>query len=161
MIEDFVVPMNCRKAGYQVVYDPDAIATDVAASSVKGEFARRVRLAVGSFKAFRELSQTPLDTLTCLAFFSHKVLRWILPFFLLGLLVGNIFLMGREPYTLAFACQAAFYFAALMGMAFHGRNPAVKFATLCYYLLAIHLAFAVGFFRLLIRRDQGVWQKVH
>jgi hypothetical protein len=22
MIEDFVVPMNCRKAGFQVVYDP-------------------------------------------------------------------------------------------------------------------------------------------
>jgi cellulose synthase/poly-beta-1,6-N-acetylglucosamine synthase-like glycosyltransferase len=160
MIEDFVVPMNCRKAGYQVVYDPEAIATDVAASSVKGEFSRRVRLAVGSFKAFRELSRTPLETLPCLAFFSHKVLRWFLPFFLLGLLLSNIFLVGQEPYTLALAGQATFYFAALMGLAFHGKNPAVKFATLCYYLLAIHLAFAVGFVRLLLRRDQGVWQKV-
>lgn len=161
MIEDFVVPMNCRKAGYRVVYDPEAIATDVAASSVKGEFARRVRLAVGSFKAFRELSRTPLDSLTCLAFFSHKVLRWFLPFFLLGMLVSNLWLLGREPYTLALAGQAAFYFAALMGLTLHGKNSAAKFASLCYYLLAIHLAFAVGFVRLLLGRDQGVWQKVH
>lgn len=75
----------------------EAIATDVSASSVKGEFTRRVRLAVGSFRAFRELSRTPLDGLTCLAFFSHKVLRWFLPFFLLGLISSNVFLLGREP----------------------------------------------------------------
>ncbi len=160
MVEDFVVPMNCRKAGYRVVYDPEAVATDVAASSVKGEFARRVRLAVGSFKAFRELSGTPMGALTWVAFISHKVLRWLLPFFLLGMLVSNIFLLGREPYALAFAGQAAFYFAALMGLVFHGKSPAMKFATLCYYLLAIHLAFAVGLIRLLLGRDQGIWQKV-
>lgn len=160
IVEDFVVPMNCRKAGYQVVYDPEAVATDVAASTVKGEFTRRVRLAVGSFKAFRELSRTPLDGLTCVAFFSHKVLRWVLPFFLVGLLASNIFLAAREPYTLALVCQGTFYFAALMGMAFHGKNPAGKFAALCYYLVAIHLAFAVGFIRLLLGREQGVWQKV-
>jgi cellulose synthase/poly-beta-1,6-N-acetylglucosamine synthase-like glycosyltransferase len=159
MIEDFVVPMNCRKAGYQVVYDPEAIATDVSASTVKGEFTRRVRLAVGSFRAFRELSRVPLDSLTCIAFFSHKILRWFLPFFLLGLIASNLLLLGQEPYTFALACQAAFYFAALMGLTFQGKNPFAKVATLCYYLLAIHLAYAVGLIRMLSGKDQGVWQK--
>jgi hypothetical protein len=120
-----------------------------------------VRLAVGSFRAFRELSRTRLDSLTCLAFFSHKVLRWFLPFFLVGLILSNLFLLGREPYTLALACQASFYSAALIGLTFHGKNPVVKIATLCYYLVAIHLAFAVGLIRLLSGKDQGVWQKVH
>lgn len=161
ILDDLVVPMNCRRSGYQVIYDPEAIATDVAAGSVKGEFTRRVRLAVGSFKAFSELSRTPLDSLTCLAFFSHKVLRWILPFFLMGLLLSNAVLLGREPYTFAFVCQIAFYFAALVGLTFHGKSPVVKVASLCYYLVAIHLAFAVGFVRLLLGRDQDLWHKVN
>jgi hypothetical protein len=132
----------------------------VAAASVQGEFTRRVRLAVGSFKAFFELAHTPLDAFTCVAFFSHKVLRWVLPFFLVGMLFSNCFLIGREPYTLAFAGQLAFYFAALLGLACRGRNPGAKIAALCYYLVAIHLAFAVGLVRLLLGKDQGVWQKV-
>jgi len=118
-----------------------------------------VRLAVGSFRAFRELSRVPLDSLTCIAFFSHKILRWFLPFFLLGLIASNLLLLGQEPYTFALACQAAFYFAALMGLTFQGKNPFAKVATLCYYLLAIHLAYAVGLIRMLSGKDQGVWQK--
>jgi hypothetical protein len=101
-----------------------------------------------------------LDGLTCVAFFSHKVLRWFLPFFLVGLMLSNLILLGREPYMLAFALQASFYFAALMGLAFHGKSPVVKVARLCYYLVAIHLAYAVGLIRLLSGKDQGVWQKV-
>ena len=111
---------------------------------MKGEFTRRVRLAVGSFKAFRELAHVPLDSLTCLAFFSHKVLRWFLPFFLLGLIASNILLLDREPYTLALAMPGSFYFAASSVITFHGKNPIAKVATLCYYLVAIHLGLCGG-----------------
>ncbi len=161
IIEDFVIPMNCRKAGFRVVYDPEAVATDVAAPTVKGEFTRRVRLAVGSFRALRALSSTPLDSLTCWAFFSHKLLRWVLPFFLLGMLLSNFLLAKREPYSVLLAVQAAFYLGALAGFFFRGKKLHSRFATLCYYLLAMHLAFAVGLVRLLLGKDQGVWQKAH
>src|SRR5258707_2538064 len=49
VLEDFLIPINARKAGYRVLYDPEAIATDYAPESIKGEFTRRVRLATGSF----------------------------------------------------------------------------------------------------------------
>lgn len=48
-----------------------------------------------------------------------------------------------------------------MGLAFHGKNPVAKLASLCYYLVAIHLAYAVGLIRLLLGKEQGVWQKVN
>ncbi len=161
IIEDFVIPMHCRKEGFRVVYDPEAVAIDVAAASVKGEFTRRVRLAVGSFKALRALACTPLDSLTCWAFFSHKLLRWVLPFFLLGMLVSNLFLVKREPYAALLAAQIAFYLGALTGFIFRGKKLRLRFATLCYYLVAMHLAFAVGLVRWLLGKDQGIWQKAH
>jgi cellulose synthase/poly-beta-1,6-N-acetylglucosamine synthase-like glycosyltransferase len=55
VLEDLVISMSARNLGYRVLYDPEATATDFAASSVAGEFTRRVRLAVGSFRALRQL----------------------------------------------------------------------------------------------------------
>jgi cellulose synthase/poly-beta-1,6-N-acetylglucosamine synthase-like glycosyltransferase len=50
VLDDFVIPMNARKAGYQVLHDPEAVAMDYAPRSIKGEFTRRVRLATGSVR---------------------------------------------------------------------------------------------------------------
>ena len=36
VIEDLVIPMNARRLGYRVLYDPEAVGTDFAASSVAG-----------------------------------------------------------------------------------------------------------------------------
>jgi hypothetical protein len=36
----------------------------------------------------------------------------------------------------------------------------VRYALLAYYLLAIHLAFLVGFVRALTRRSEAQWQRV-
>src|SRR5437899_19822 len=105
VIEDFVIPMNARRLGYEVVYDPEAVATDFAAASVRGEFTRRVRLAVGSFRNISELIRTPLPSFTRLAFFSHKLLRWVVPILLIGMFVSNALLWDKPLYRIAFTGQ--------------------------------------------------------
>jgi len=160
IIDDFVIPMNARSLGYQVVYDPEAMATDFAASSVRGEFARRVRIAVGSFFALREFLRVPLGPMASFAFVSHKLLRWVLPFLMIGMLVTNI-ILAREPLYLALLVgQAAFYGWAAAGFFFQGRMIRVRFGLLGYFLVSIHLAYLVGFFRFVRRRQEGVWQRV-
>ena len=70
VIEDFVVPMRARQLGYSVIFDPEVTAIEYAAPSVSGEFTRRVRLAVGSFRAMGELIRVRMDFMTRLAFLS-------------------------------------------------------------------------------------------
>ncbi len=159
-IEDFVIPMRARKLGYKVMYEPEATATEFAAPSVEGEFQRRVRLAVGSFRALGELARIPLDPVTLWAFFSHKVLRWILPFLLISLLVSNALLWSRFPYSLALAFQLLFYLWAALGYALRERVQRVRYALLGYFLVAINLAFLVGFIQSLGGRQGVSWQRV-
>jgi cellulose synthase/poly-beta-1,6-N-acetylglucosamine synthase-like glycosyltransferase len=159
MIEDFVVPMNARKLGYRVLYDPEALATDFAAPSVAGEFTRRVRVAVGSFRALRQLSWTLVDPVTAFAFFSHKVLRWILPFLLIGLLASSGALWAYEPYRGIFLAQALFYLWASLGFLLRHRIQRTRYALIAYYLVAIHMAFLVGFVRCVTGRHEGVWHQ--
>jgi cellulose synthase/poly-beta-1,6-N-acetylglucosamine synthase-like glycosyltransferase len=160
LIEDFVIPMHARKLGYRVLYDPEVVATEFAAASVKDEFTRRVRLATGSFRALGELAHINLDLVTCLAFVSHKVLRWIMPFLQVGLLVGGALMLNRPVYRHILAIQLVFYLWAAAGWLFRHRLQGVRYALVGYFLVAMHAAFLVGFLRFVLGRGGATWQRV-
>ena len=159
LIDDLVVPLHARQLGYRVLYDPEAVALDLAAPTVGGEFTRRVRVATGSFRALGQLIRTPMGPLTAFAFFSHKVLRWVLPFLLIGLLAANAMLWGRPFYRAALVVQLLFYGWATVGFLCRRRMQRVRYALLPYYLLAIHLAFLVGFIRFASGRGEVTWRR--
>jgi cellulose synthase/poly-beta-1,6-N-acetylglucosamine synthase-like glycosyltransferase len=160
VLDDFVIPMNARKAGYRVLYDPEAIATDYAPESIKGEFTRRVRLATGSFASLMFLLRVPMGAFGRFAFVSHKLLRWILPLILCSLLISNIALLRYPGYVLFGVMQLIFYVWAGFGFLFRERIRNVRFALLAYFLLVMNVAFLVGMFRCLTKREEGVWQRV-
>jgi cellulose synthase/poly-beta-1,6-N-acetylglucosamine synthase-like glycosyltransferase len=160
ILEDFVIPMRARRLGFCVLYDPEAVAIEFPASSVSGEFTRRVRLAVGSFRALGDLVRVPWRGFTPFALISHKLLRWLVPFFAITLLLSNIFVMHSPSYRVALAAQVLFYCWAGLGFFFYQHMRRVRYGLVPYFLFAMHLAFIVGFFRCLVGADRAVWQKV-
>jgi cellulose synthase/poly-beta-1,6-N-acetylglucosamine synthase-like glycosyltransferase len=160
LVEDLVVPMNARALGFRVLYDPEARATDFAASSVAGEFTRRVRIATGSFQVLGRLLRAPLDARTKFAFLSHKVLRWIIPFLLIGMLLSSATLWQQPFYRALFLGQVLFYVWGAVGYLLRGRVQRVRYMLLGYYLVAIHLAFLVGFVHFLFRHNEAGWRRV-
>ena len=159
LIEDLVIPLHARTMGYRVLYDPDAVASDVAAPTVAGEFTRRVRVATGSFRALGQLIRTPMAPLTAFAFLSHKVLRWVLPFLLIGLLLASAVLRDGLVYQAVLSAQVVFYGWAALGFFCRQRMQRIRYALLAYYLLAIHLAFLVGFVRFVSGRGEVTWRR--
>ena len=160
VIDDFVVPMRARKLGFGVVFDPEAEGTEFAGDTVKDEFTRRVRLAVGSFRSLREFIRIPMGATTAFSFFSHKFLRWVLPFLLIGLFGSNLALLDRPIYQLTLAAQLGVYLWAALGLLFRERARRIPLVMLCYYLVAINVAFLVGFVRFLGGRRETAWQRV-
>lgn len=160
VVEDFLVPMHARRLGYQIVYDPEATAVDVAAATVADEFTRRVRLASGSFQALRQFARFPLRGLTCWAFFSHKVLRWTIPAALLLLLASSAMLAATPIYRAALVAQLMFYAWAAAGLFFRYRLQRVRFGLVGYFLLAMNAALLVGFVRFLLCKEDAKWQQV-
>jgi len=160
VLDDFVTPINARNQGFDVLYDPEAIALDFAPSSVKGEFARRVRIAMGSFRALGTFLTARLSTFTRFAFLSHKLLRWTVPQFLLLVFFSNMFLLSTGFYVVFFGLQGAFYFWAALGYLFQKHLKTIRFALFGYFLLAMNLAFLVGLFRFLTTKKEATWQRV-
>jgi len=161
VIEDFVIPMNARRLGYRVLYDPEAVATEFAAASVSGEFRRRVRLAIGSFRNLASFLRIPLPTFTRVAFLSHKVLRWMVPFLLIGVLLSNAFLYANGFYRAALIGQLLFYFWAALGFLFREPMQKIRYGLVGYFLLLMNVAFLVGFFRFVFGKHQATWERAH
>lgn len=160
VLDDFIIPMNARKAGYQVVYDPEAKAIDFGPDSIDGEFTRRVRIATGSFRSLLFFLRAKTGAFVRFAFISHKLLRWLLPLFFCFLIICNAALIRNPPYSGIALLQLFFYLWAGMGFILRRRLKKARFALAAYYLLAMNIAFLVGLMRSVTGQADAVWERV-
>lgn len=162
LVDDLVTTLRVRHGGWRTVFDPEIEPIDHMADTVAGEFKRRVRLAEGSFRAIPEMIRTRAGICFWIAFLSHKVLRWLLPLPLAGLLIGNVLAAGNPVLRLVLAAQIAFY--ALAALGYVRRGAAARKSRLLlapYYILALHTAFVIGFFKSLAPpAGSGAWERV-
>ncbi len=162
IVDDLVLPLLSRLAtGCRLLFDAEAIAVEETAVGVEAEFNRRARIGAGGFQALALLWPLldPRQGWIAVTFFSHKVLRWTCPLFLIALLVANIPLAGRPGYGAFLVAQVAIHAAALLA-----TRPAIwrglpRLARLAVMFHSMNAALLVGFWRWLRGSHSGVWQR--
>lgn len=117
VISDLVQPLWAIQKGYRVVFEDRALAYEETTKSSREEFSMRVRVVT---RGVRGILSVP-DLLNPLKYgwvsfqlISHKVLRWLVPFFLLLLFAGNAVVWNHRWYGVLFTLQIAFYGFALL-----------------------------------------------
>lgn len=161
VVDDLLVPMHARRLGYGVAYDPEAIAYEIPASTIEGEYVRRIRIAAGSFRVLAELIRVPMPPFTWFAFLCHKVLRWTVPFLLLGLLISNLFILNAGVYRVFLTVQLMFYGWAALGYIVRRHAARLRFLLLGYFVVSMNIAFIVGFFRFIRSSQRVTWERVN
>src|ERR1041384_6800248 len=118
-IEDFRLSMNIAKAGYRVVYEPDAYAKETASASIAEEKKRKVRISAGGLiEVWHFMGLLNFFKYGWLSFqyVSHRALRWTLaPLGLLLLLITNLLLLDRPFFRIVLVLQVLFYVVAILG----------------------------------------------
>ncbi len=157
IIDDMIIPLKIYLKGYKIVFEEKAKCYEMRKITFKKEFTRRIRVGAGGYQTMIYLSKllNPFRGMISFAFYSHKVFRWIAPFFMIGLFVSNIFLMGMILYELIFILQALFYLFALLGMFIRQR-----LFTIPYYFVSMNLAFLIGFFKFIFGLQKATWKIV-
>ncbi|HEY3285451.1 MAG TPA: glycosyltransferase family 2 protein [Armatimonadota bacterium] len=161
IVEDFVLSMRVLERGYQVKLEPEARATEPPCPTARAEMTRKVRIGAGNFQALgltRNLLH-PRYGLPCLGFWSHKVLRWMVPQLVLVGLVANLFLVRTPAYSAILAAQ-------LLGLAVaawashkpEGQRPPRWTRPISYFYL-MNYALLCGFFRYLFRTQRVTWDR--
>jgi cellulose synthase/poly-beta-1,6-N-acetylglucosamine synthase-like glycosyltransferase len=146
VVDDFLVAMNVRSRGYRVIYEPEAVAWEEVAPDARHEFRRRVRIGAGNFLALRHTWRmlSPTAGAVSLAFWSHKVCRWLVPVFLAAAQISAA-MLAREPlYGLAAILGGLIVLLALLGRRLDLRARYWAPASIPYYFLSMNLALFFG-----------------
>ena len=159
IIDDFVIGMKVREQGFRVHYAEDAVAREETAESDKAEFRRRVRIGAGNFQSIALLKRLlwPAEGIFAFQFWSHKIIRWCVPFFLILLFLSNLFLARYgNGYLLLLVCQVLFYLLAILG---HTTNQRGLLFRVPSFFVSMNLAFFIGFFRYLFNVQKVTWER--
>jgi cellulose synthase/poly-beta-1,6-N-acetylglucosamine synthase-like glycosyltransferase len=162
LADDCVSPLNVIAAGYHVVYDPEAVAEEVASESRQGLFARRTRMVTQDLDAMLRCSwmMNPFRYGgTALSLISHKLLRWFVAPVLVAIFALNVALAAQPPYTAILVLQATFYGLAVAAVLGSGR-PRTPFLSIPLYFCVSNLGALRGILNVLLRRRIPVWQPV-
>lgn len=162
IVDDFVIPLLARiRSGCQIVYDESAVAVEETPPELGMEFKRRTRIGAGDFQSLAVVWPVlnPAQGWISFTFLSHKLLRWLCPFFLMGLALSGLMLIDRPLYRTLLILQALLYGLAFAGQFLSHQSAAGKVVRLTTMFAAMNAALLVGFFRWATTRQRGAWER--
>jgi cellulose synthase/poly-beta-1,6-N-acetylglucosamine synthase-like glycosyltransferase len=162
ILDDMVVPLRARlRTGCAIVYDTQAVAYEETAADVRAEFRRRSRIGAGGFQCLGLLGKLldPRQGWIAFTFLSHKVLRWLCPFLLLGLLLSNLLLSWDSFYAAALLAQSAFYALALSLSWVPSQSGALKPLRLTTMFASMNAALLMGFWLWASGGQKVTWRR--
>jgi cellulose synthase/poly-beta-1,6-N-acetylglucosamine synthase-like glycosyltransferase len=147
-LSDFLNPLQIVMAGHRCSYESSARSYERAADNFDKEFRRKVRIVNRAWRATMKAASllNPLrHGLFAIQLISHKLLRWLVPFFMIGSFALNAVLAPRGgTYLLLFCLQVAFYLLALAGYAMRRRAALPSVFSVPYYFCLANLASLCG-----------------
>jgi cellulose synthase/poly-beta-1,6-N-acetylglucosamine synthase-like glycosyltransferase len=117
VLDDVYWPLQVALQGFRVVHDSRARAHDLLPDRVRGEFNRKLRTLSGNYQLLGLLPAAllPWHNPVWFQYLSHKLLRLVVPWALLGMLGMSLLLPG-PVYKVALGAQVLFYGLAFAGM---------------------------------------------
>jgi cellulose synthase/poly-beta-1,6-N-acetylglucosamine synthase-like glycosyltransferase len=145
--EDCVVPLDVVRAGLRMVHASTAIAYDHMESNPRTEFRARVRMTVRNWQGtwlYPELLNPFLNPKLAWTLWSHKLLRWLSPLFVLTWLASSAALSaGGSAAWVVTLPAAAFVTIAVVVLAVPRMRGARGWRIVWSFLVA-NAAFAFG-----------------
>jgi len=160
VIEDFTFPLMIITQGKRVVFEDRAIAYERTTQNSKQEYLMRLRVIRGGMTGFRYALPKLFKAKqwsAIIQLISHKVMRWLMPIFLLSLFLTSLggLIFGDETvfFLVLFVLQLVLYTLGILGF-YISKNKVVAFAN---YFLVMNVASFSAFVKTLIEDLEATW----
>jgi len=163
LISDFVIAQLIYKKGKRAVYEQKAFSYEETNETMKDEFMMRERVSVRSLYGLfrmRELLNIKKYGFFALQLLSHKVLRYIIPVFIILLFIVSLllaYLSESNFYKLFFLLQVTFFISAIMGFLL---NKSKTIFNLPFYFCLTNFALLMGLFKFINGERMKLWKPI-
>lgn len=165
IIEDFTGPLMLVMKGYRVVYEEEALCFEDTTKKSGNEWSMRIRVIRGGMTGmlFARQILNPLKfPIPSFQLISHKILRWLVPVFMLALIVLNAVAVLADPMNVVtnvlFALQLIFYGIALMAYLLEKVGIHNKLFAIPLYFIILNAASLVALFKTLTSNLEATWE---
>ena len=125
----------------------EAQSTDLWASEAGSEFSARIRMTQRNMTGtlmYPGLLNPVGRPLVAWSLFSHKILRWLTPYFVIGALAANALLLDEGFYVVTFIVAFAGLAVSTLGLAGQFLGIRIPVAGALGSLLVVNLGFFIG-----------------
>mgnify|MGYP003574904730 CR=1 FL=1 len=165
IIEDFTGPLMLVLKGFRVVYEEEAICFEETTKKSKQEWDMRVRVIRGGMKGMLHAKKILNPVVYPVPFFqlmSHKILRWLIPVFMVLLFIVNNYLVMTNPEDyiakILLALQFGFYMTALISYLLEKRGIHLKLAAIPLYFIVLNAASFVALYKTFTSELESTWE---
>lgn len=115
--DDFVTPMLIHRKGYRVLYQPKARCFEQTNETTSQAFWRKVRIILQELVTLRRYAAEirPFSGVFGWQIISHKLLRWLVPVWMVAIFLLTFTIIGTTIGQLLMALQLVFYAVAGWG----------------------------------------------
>lgn len=161
--DDFFITCHVLSTNGKILFENNAVVHEDASAETKGEFRRKARIATGNFQNlayFKKLLRNPFSKIG-FAYISHKVLRWLTPFFFLLNSICCAFLTADNfLFEYILAAELAILFSPMLNTLFEKMGIKIKPLISASHFVVMNRALFVGFVRYCKGVTSSVWQPV-
>jgi len=161
LVDDFYINMKVLEKNHKAIVEPAAMVFEDTTYKLKEAFRRKVRIATGNFqnlRTFRKLFRNIFKPVG-FCFWSHKGIRWFVPWLILMNLTANLFLAMHSPLYLVLLLAhllvlILIFIDNILGI-FGKQIVILRFVTHFY---SMNLALAAGLIKALKGVKTNVWE---
>jgi cellulose synthase/poly-beta-1,6-N-acetylglucosamine synthase-like glycosyltransferase len=161
---DFLIATKIREQNLRTVYEPEAVAVEETNNRTDKELKMRVRVIAQTFTDLwrhRRMLNPFRAGFYAVELFSHKVLRYAVPLFLLLLYFSNLVLAFHSPFFDFFLLfQLLFYVLAAAGWLLDRAGISFKLLSLPLYFVLANVAVVIAFYKFLRGERFAAWQPI-
>jgi cellulose synthase/poly-beta-1,6-N-acetylglucosamine synthase-like glycosyltransferase len=161
---DFLICTVVYRQGLRSIYEPNAVCTEATNQKTDKEMQMRVRVIVQTFTDLwrnRRMLNPFHSGFYAVQLFSHKVLRYSVPLFLVLVFLSSLVLAFNSIFFQAlFALQIAFYLTAFIGWIMEKNRVKVGVFAIPLYFVLANLASVVAFYKFLHGENYARWEPI-
>ena len=163
VMDDLAVSQAIVRQGYRILFDEEALAYEDAITKSAQEFGRRVRIVQMSLRGLwinKSLLNPFKYGFYSFMLFSHKVLRRLVPLFILFLFPLNVLLLGDgSVYFFLFLLQILIYLAGIIAFVMEKNGLPPGRLKIPYYFITGITGTLVGFMLFISGREKREWER--
>ena len=160
LVDDFFINMLVLQKGFKSINEPNAIVFEDVSNDLSDEFRRKIRISSGNFQNLFHYKHLLFDfSWIAFSFFSHKVLRWLTPFFILSIISILPFIIENHSFYFYFLIGIIFCFS-LVSIDFLLKSLKVNIKLLRFltHFTLMNVALFIGFLNYIKGVKSSIWE---